>query len=104
MVCTITNDATETFVAINDDDVTEEKTKETENGNTLMHIESAFSNNIKLKIDEIMNGPRNNNGWTPYFSAVYANNQQTKNYLERISSPTEIKDYFSNTASFYMKK
>ena len=78
--------------------------EETENGNTLLHVECALTNKIESNIDIIDNKARNMNGWTPLFSAAYANNQEAKNILLHNSFHADSFDYFGNSATFYLKK
>ena len=74
---------------------------ETENGNRLMHIACLFSKGIS---NYFSFEARNKNGWTPFFSAAFANNQGAMNYLSNKCLSTENSDYFGNDAKFYMKQ
>ena len=92
MLCIVIKDNSEIS---GDDD------EQTEDGNTLLHIECAYSDKINANNDDSIK-TKNKNGWTPFFSAAYANNQEAMNLL--IYNIEETTDYFGNDASFYMKK
>ena len=79
----------------------------TEKGNRIIHLISAFSDNLtiinKMKDKREAFNRKNANGWTPFFVANFRNkdNMHTPELIHFINQ--NITDYFGNTASFYAK-
>ena len=95
MACIITNDNSE--ISFDNDNEC------TENGNRLIHIACACSSLKKTKFDYNIE-VRNKNGWTPLFSAVYANNQIAMELLLYRHDIRNDIDYFGNESRFYIKE
>ena len=79
----------------------------TDKGNQIIHVSSAFSDDIIMKsnIDNSKHlfNCKNMNGWTPIFFSNFKNNEIMIKHLSDHVIDQSIEDYFGNTASFYAK-
>ena len=79
----------------------------TDKGNRIIHVASAFSDDITMKSDiddnEHLFNCKNANGWTPLFFASFKNNEIMIKLISDHVIDESTKDYFGNTAYFYAK-
>ena len=75
---------------------------ETENGNGIMHVMSAFIDTFDMTNNSNIYDEKNKNGWTPMFMAYFKGTELMQKNLTDKSIDRTL-DYFGNDAYFYLK-